>query len=320
MNRPTFAEQLQKYSVILGEGALIERLRRDSPFELDEQVVNSAFIYEPEKRAAMAAIYRQYLSIAREHRLPMLLSTPTWRASEERIKRAGLAGRDLNGDNYTFIDQLRREQGEYAEQVIICGLLSCKGNAYCPAEALSRTESRRFHRWQAEQLAATGCDFIMAATLPALSEATGLAEALAATGKPYIVSFVLRRSGTLLDGTPLKQAISAIDAAVSPAPLAYMANCTHGKIFRAALQHPLNSDEQTRRRIIGLLANTANLEPEELDEREELVCEDPEVFGRELAGLHRDYGTRILGGCCGTDQRHISALASELTSREGEPG
>lgn len=313
MTRPTFSEQLQQYPVILGEGALIERLRRDSPFELDEQVVNSAFIYDPEKREAMAAIYRQYLDIGRRHKLPILLSTPTWRASRKRIELAGLSGRDLNGDNYRFMDELRREQGAYAGQVFICGLLSCQGNAYCPDEALSCDQAREFHRWQAEQLAATDCDFIMAATLPALSEATGLAEALAATGKPYIVSFVLRRSGRLLDGTPLKQAISAIDAAVSPAPLAYMANCTHAQIFRAALQNPDNSDDSARSRVIGLLANTANLEPEELDGRDELVGEDPEVFGRDLAGLHRDFGTRILGGCCGTDQRHIGALARALT-------
>lgn len=305
---------LKTHSNILGEGALIERLRRDSPFELDEQVVNSAFIYDPEKREAMASIYRQYLTIGREHNLPMLLSTPTWRASQERIELAGLAGRDLNGDNYQFMDELRQEQGIYADQVIICGLLSCKGNAYRPDEALSRGDARQFHRWQAEQLAATDCDFIMAATLPALSEAIGLAEALAAAGKPYVISFVLRRTGTLLDGTPLKDAIATIDAAVSPPPLAYMANCTHGMIFRTALQHPCNQDEKSHDRIIGLLANTANLEPEELDEREELVAEDPDIFGREMASLHRDFGTTILGGCCGTDQRHISALARALTA------
>lgn len=304
---------LKTHSIILGEGALIERLRRDSPFDLDEQVVNSAFIYDPEKREAMASIYRQYLAIGLEHKLPMLLSTPTWRSGRERIELAGLVGRDLNSDNYQFMDELRREQGDYAEQIIICGLLSCKGNAYRPDEALSRSEARQFHRWQAEKLAATDCDFIMAATLPALSEATGLAEALAATEKPYVVSFVLRRTGTLLDGTPLKEAIATIDATVSPPPLAYMANCTHGKIFRTALQHPDNSDEKARGRVIGLLANTANLEPEELDERSELVGEDPEIFGQELASLHQDFGTAILGGCCGTDQRHIAALARALT-------
>jgi len=110
MSPITFAKQLQKHPVILGEGALIERLRRDSPFELDDQVVNSAFIYDPDKREAMAAIYHQYLAIGQNHNLPILLSTPTWRASPERIELAGLADRDLNGDNYRFMDELRKEQ------------------------------------------------------------------------------------------------------------------------------------------------------------------------------------------------------------------
>ena len=127
-------------------------------------------------------------------------------------------------------------------------------------------------------LAEAGVDFLLAATLPALSEATGLAMALAATGKPYIVSFVVRREGTLLDGTPLKEAFAAIDAAVNPRPLAYLVNCTHASIFRAALLHEVNSSSLVRERVVGLLANTAALNPEELDNSAGLVEEDPEAY------------------------------------------
>jgi homocysteine S-methyltransferase len=105
--------------------------------------------------------------------------------------------------------------------------MSCRGDAYSPAEALLVDEALEFHAWQAGKLADTGADFLLAATLPALSEATGLALALAATGKPYLLSFVVRPEGTLLDGTPLKDAIAAIDSAVTPSPLAYLINCTH---------------------------------------------------------------------------------------------
>ncbi|MCX5884107.1 MAG: homocysteine S-methyltransferase family protein, partial [Deltaproteobacteria bacterium] len=198
--------------------------------------------------------------------------------------------------------------------VVICGLMSCRGDAYNPAEALAVDEAQAFHAWQAEKLADAGCDFLLAATLPAFSEATGLALALAATGKPYVLSFVARREGTLLDGTPLKEAVAAIDAAVTPRPLAYLINCTHVTSARAALMHAVNSSSLVRQRVIGLLANTAALSPEDLNNSTRLVEEDPETFGKSVAALHRELGLKILGGCCGTDDRHIRSLAAQLAT------
>ncbi len=296
---------------ILGEGAVIERLRRDG-YDLDSQVVNSAFIYDDANRAAIENIYRQYLDIGYECDLPLVLSTPTWRASRERIEAAGYRGRDLNADNFRFLDALRASYGSYACKVAICGLLSCCGNAYDPAEALETEEAARFHTWQAERLSEAGVDFLLAATLPALSEALGLAAALAATGTPYVVSFVIRPEGTLLDGTPLNQALAAIEDSVDPGPRAFMANCTHASFLKSALAHSKHSSDHVRKRIIGLFANTAALTPEELDDSDSLIEEDPQVFGQTVAGLHADFGLKILGGCCGTDDRHIRSLAMQL--------
>lgn len=314
MNNISFAEFLDSTPCILGEGAVIERLRRNDSLELDAFLINSAFIYEDAKRAALETICRQYLDIGREFDLPVLISTPTWRASRERIKAAGYAGVDVNGDNIRFLDALRKRYGVYAEKVVICGLMSCRGDAYNPAEALAVDEAQAFHAWQAEKLADAGCDFLLAATLPAFSEATGMALALAATGKPYVLSFVARPEGTLLDGTPLKEAVAAIDAAVTPRPLAYLINCTHVTFARAALMHAVNSSSLVRQRIIGLLANTAALSPEDLNNSTSLVEEDPETFGKSVAALHRELGLKILGGCCGTDDRHIRSLAAQLAT------
>ena len=276
-------------------------------------MVNSALIYEESGRAALEAIYRQYLEIGQRYQLPLLLSTPTWRAGRERITAAGLAGRDLNGDNSRFLAELRDSYGAYAQQVAICGLMSCRGDAYKPTEAMSAEAAAEFHTWQANALAAAGVDFLLAATLPAMSEAIGLAQAQAATGLPYVISFVARPEGTLLDGTPLKTAIATIDASVTPRPLAYLINCTHASVFRSALLNERNSSAQVRERVIGLLANTAALSPEELDESAELVEEAPEVFGNSVAALRDELGMKVLGGCCGTDDRHIDCLARKLS-------
>ena len=311
----SFLRFFEQSDIIIGEGAVIERLRRDTEWELDPHVVNAAFIYDEGKRAALETIYRQYLDVGFSSGLPLLLSTPTWLASRERIKTAGYEERAVNEDNFRFLDNLRRAYGVYADKVSICGLMSCRGDAYNPSERLSEDDARTFHAWQAQKLAETGVDFLLASTLPALSEATGLASAQAATGKPYIISFVFRPDGTLLDGTPLKDAVSAIDAKVNPRPLAYMCNCTHASIFRSAMRHETHISSLVRNRVVGLLANTAALEPEALDSSKELVTEAPEIFGRDVANLHREFGMKILGGCCGTDQRHIQSLAGHFSDK-----
>jgi len=171
--RVPFQAFLAESPVILGEGAVIERLRRSSGIRLDDHVVNSALIYQATGRLTLEAICRQYLEIGQRYNLPLLLSTPTWRAGRDRIAAAGLAGRDLNGDNFRFLAELRNSYGDYARQVSICGLMSCRGDAYKPAEALTASAAAEFHAWQADSLAASGVDVLLASTLPALSEAIG---------------------------------------------------------------------------------------------------------------------------------------------------
>jgi len=312
MGQVSIPQFIENAEVILGEGAVIERIKRESDQDLDPYIVNAGFIYDDRQRNLLADIFKGYLDIGKTSGLPLLLSTPTWRASRERIQSAGYADRDVNADNFKFLDDLRKSTGAYAEKVLVCGLMSCCGDAYNPAERLSAEEAKRFHSWQADRLAETGVDFLLAATLPALSEALGLAAAQAATGKPYIISFVLRPEGTLLDNTPLKEAVATIDAKVDPKPLAYMANCTHASFFRSAITHEQNASPQIRKRVIGLLANTAALEPETLDNSDNLVSEKPEKFGRNLAKLKDEFSLKIIGGCCGTDERHIGALADNL--------
>jgi homocysteine S-methyltransferase len=314
MNHTPFPIFLKQSPCILGEGAVIERLRRNSDIELNPHIVNSAFIYKDSTRAALEAIYRQYMDVGLMYRLPLLISTPTWRASQERIASAGFKDQDVNGDNFRYLNALRKSYGAYADKIVICGLLSCRGDAYDPADALAANEASEFHAWQATMLAKAGVDFLLASTLPALSEAIGLAEALAGTHIPYIISFIFRPEGTMLDGTPLKDAIAAIDASVNPKPIAYMANCTHASNFRSAMVHQTNSSALVRERVAGLLANTAALTPEEIDNSDRLIEEDPEIFGTAMAGLYNEMGMKILGGCCGTDERHIKSLAVRLAS------
>jgi S-methylmethionine-dependent homocysteine/selenocysteine methylase len=309
---PSFPEFVRSAPCILGEGAVIERLRRDPKTPLDPFLVNSAFIYDPSTRAALERIHRGYIAIGRAHDLPMLLSASTWRANAENIDAAGLGHRAVNADNVRFLQELRAETGAYATRLMIAGLIGPRGNAYRAEEALTVEDARRFHARQSEELAAAKADVLFGITLPALTEALGMAGAMASTGCPYLLGFVVRPTGTLLDGTPLADALARIDDEVEPRPVGYLINCTHPGFARAALEQSAQSLPWMRERLLGLLGNTAALSPEELDGLESLVEEEPARFATAMMELRRDFGLRLLGGCCGTDDRHIRALAARL--------
>jgi homocysteine S-methyltransferase len=308
-----FRQGIASYSVLLAEGAVIERLRRNPGVRLDRHIAHAGLVYSRQGQAALRQIYRQYLDIGRMAGLPLLTCAPTWRANPARLQQAGYDDQaDVNGDCVRFLASIRAEYGAYAGQVFVGGLMSCQGDAYKPAEALPADEAAAFHRPQARALAAAGADFLLAATLPAASEALGLARAMASSGLPYALSFVLRPGGTLLDGTPLHQAVATIDSAVEPAPLFYMANCVHPTVFESAFAAAISQSPAVARRLIGLQANTSTKSPEELDNRGSLDGAQPEPFASAMVGLHHWFGTKILGGCCGTDNRHIAAIARRL--------
>lgn len=295
---------LARSPVVLAEGAVVERLRRHPECALDEHVAHAAFPYQPEPARLLAAIYREYLDAARAASLPMICCSPTWRANPERLRLAGL-DRDVNGDGILFV----RRIAEQYSAALVGGLMGCRGDCYRPEQALSAAEAARFHAFQASALAGAGCDFLLAATMPAASEAVGISQAMAQTAVPYLVSFIVTRTGTLLDGTPIPEAIGRIDGSVSRAPLGYMVNCVHPSVMAAALEH---CDPPSRDRILGLQANTSAKSPAELEGSRDLETEDPERFADSMLTLHQRFRLRILGGCCSTDASHIRALAARL--------
>jgi homocysteine S-methyltransferase len=300
---------------LLLEGSVVERVRRGWPPLLDPVLMNAPMIYSAEGRKVLASIYREYLAAGRANGLPMLLLTPTWRADDGRLTTSPFAGRDLGGDAVRFMADLRAELGIYGSRVLLGGLMGCRGDAYRPEEALARPEARMYHRPQAEALSRGGVDLLFASTLPEAGEALGLAEAMAATGTPYLVSFIVRPAGTLLDGTPLDEAMARLDGEVDPCPSGYMANCVHPSTLALALRSPAGQRALATGRFLGLQANTSRKSPEELDGARELDTESPEAFAAGMDELRRRFGLRFLGGCCGTDGSHITALAAALAAR-----
>jgi len=307
-----FQRWLASNDPLLTEGAVIERLRRNPAIELDPHVLDAGLVETATGRRALSHIYHGYLDAARDHDLTLALLTPTWRASAERCRAAGHDGpRALNTAGALFLRELRAGHSIASSRVLLGGLLGCRGDAYDPTQALSAERATTFHAPQLEALAHAGLDFLHAATLPASSEALGLARAMAETGLPYTLGFVLRGDGSLLDGHPLAEVIARIDDAIDPAPLGYLGNCVHPEVFASALERGRPPLE----RIIGLQANTSRRSPEELDGAAELDGEEPEPFARAMLALRDRFALRILGGCCGTDDTHLRAIAERLARR-----
>ncbi len=293
---------------LLAEGSVYERLRRHPDVPFDAHVGTGALVLDDRYRETLADVHRGYLAIGAAQGLPMLVQTDTWRATGARTEASAWRGTDLNRANAELMRMVADEGRSGGGRVIVGGLLGPAGDAYLPGDALSRDDARRYHAAQAEALAAAGVDLLLCATLPALSEAMGLAAALGSTGLPYLVGFVVRPTGRLLDGTPLDGAIIAIDEGVDPAPSGYFLNCVHPLVAADALA----ASPAGRERVIGLLANTSARDPDELDGLDELEVADPGPFGAEVVAVGRQYGLGLLGGCCGTGDAHITAIAQLL--------
>jgi len=292
----------------LSEGSIFERLRRDPAVEYDPYIFHASLIYNDYAREVLAGVHREYVDVAQKYRLPIFMLTDTWRASGERIKMSNVKGNKVNQDNVRFLMDLRTEYSD-SMNIFIGGNMGPRGDAYKPEEALSSAEAEVFHADQLSALAEAGVDFLCASTLPALSEAQGIATAMSKLETQYLLSFVVYEEGTLLDGTPLGEAMDRIDNAVPNPPTGYAINCVHPKIFSGAMQALEKENKGYSQRILSYQANTANLRPEELNDSVELITEEPDVLSELMIGSHQQFHTKFMGGCCGTDTRHIEQLA-----------
>ncbi len=304
----------KQFDLILGEGSMYERLRRIGNINFDPHIAYASLIYDDKSRNVLEQVHREYLDIGQHFGLPMIATTPTWRANTERISKSNYADCPVNRDCSHFMLELRESYGQNAHPILIGGNSGPKGDGYLPEEAPSTEEAEEFHYSQVAELASGGVDFLIAKTLPAFGEALGIARIMADTKLPYIISFVVRRDGTLLDGTPLDKAIHKIDNETSRPPATYYLNCVHASIFTAALKSTKERNPIAAARITGLDANTSAKDPDELEGLDEIETELPADFGNNLWLVHKTFGTVYLGGCCGSSTEHIEALASQAIS------
>jgi homocysteine S-methyltransferase len=310
-------ELLQTGAPILADAAIETRIMFETRVRMDPHLQVAALLERPRGRAALREIYATYLDVAWAHGLPIVLGTPTFRASKRYAERARRPGaetvRRLNAEAVAFLNEIR-DQGDH-DPVFLAGVIGPYGDAYTPADCLNHLDGADYHLEQAKALAESGVDALFAPTFPSIEEAHGVATAMASTGLPYAIGFVLDQRGRMLDGTYLHDAIERIDNAVVPAPAWYAISCVHPTVARTALEDLASAGGGVGTRLRELKANGSRLAPDELVSLDHADSEDPDVFGEAMHQLSLDFGLQIVGGCCGTDGTHLAALARRLEAR-----
>ena len=293
-----------QHPFVLSEAAICERLRRDDSITLHPTLFNTPLIYEPHGAQVLARVYHQYIDIARDHAVPIVIAAPTWRLDSARVADAGVP-QSINRDAVEFIQNVKQDSGY--EPVFVTGLLASKNDCYDPQAALSASEAEEFHAAQAQELADAGVDLLTAQTIPAVSEAEGMARAMIATGLPSVIGFCINRHGQVLDGTPLDEAINLLDERLGGAPLGYAVNCSHPSFVPAERMDP-----RALSRLLEIAANASSIDHGELDQLEQTLEDDVDQWADAMVTLHKNHGVKILGGCCGTSEQHLRAICERL--------
>jgi S-methylmethionine-dependent homocysteine/selenocysteine methylase len=260
-------------------------------------------------RSALDDYFRSYLDLARVLGTGCLLESASWRASPDWAPRLGIGLDELGELNRVSVGMLRLlKDGYHTDEtpVVVSGCIGPRGDGYDPGAIMSAEEAEDYHSWQAFALAAAGPDLLSAITMTNVNEAIGIAKAARRAGLPVVISFTVETDGRLPTGDTLRLAVEAVDEATGSYPAYYMINCAHPTHFMPVL----DPAEGWTRRLGGIRANASRCSHAELDAMTEVDAGDPAELGRLYRFIRDDLpNIQVLGGCCGTDIRHVTAIA-----------
>jgi len=268
-------------------------------------------------RAALEAYFRRHAAIALAQGTGFVFESATWRASADWGDRLGYSRAALaaaNREAIRLLADLRRELETAQTPMVISGCVGPRGDGYDPGALMTPEQAESYHAAQIRTFAQTEADLVTAITMTNCSEAIGLTRAAQAAGIPVVISFTVETDGRLPTGQPLGEAIGDVDAATDRGPVYYMINCAHPSHFDTVLD-----GGDWLERLRGIRANASKRSHAELDEAEDLDDGDPHELGAEYAALReRLPWINVLGGCCGTDHRHIERICVACQALEEE--
>jgi homocysteine S-methyltransferase len=261
-----------------------------------------------EGRAVLHKYFRTYAHLAQRLGTGLVLESATWRASADWGSRLGYSAnelRDANRDAIALLETVRSESGSPPGRTVISGCLGPRGDGYNPSTVMSVKDAEHYHGHQIGSFQGTAADMITAITMNYVEEAIGITRAARRAAMPVAISFTVETDGQLPTGQALRAAIEQVDAETSSYPSYYMLNCAHPTHFEGVLA----ADQSWSKRIRGVRANASRKSHAELNESPELDAGDPIEFGQQHAQLkRRQPQLNIMGGCCGTDDRHVEQI------------
>lgn len=254
-------------------------------------------------RAALDAYYDQYAAIARAAGQGLALETPTWRANPDWADKIGYDRIALDRANREAVDLIRRAQ-ERAGVVrsLVVGIHGPRGDGYTAGASADPDEAAEYHVVQARSFAAEGVDLVHAMTITTPEEGIGVVRAARSVGLPVALSFTVEADGRLPDGTPLGAAVERVDA--TAAPDWFGINCAHPTHMAPAFD-----GGAWQERISAIRPNASTLTHDELDTMDELDEGDLNLLTGSFERLRSHLPSlAVIGGCCGTDDRHVASL------------
>ena len=261
-------------------------------------------------RARITDYMERHIRIALKNRLGFILETPTWRASREWGAKLGYDAIRLAAANrgaVDFMTALRERHETAATKMPISGNIGPRSDGYDPAYLQSPDEAEAYHSEQIATFAEAGADMVTSLTMTHVGEAAGIARAARAAGMPSVISFTTETDGRIPGGQTLGEAIEEVDALTGAAPAYYMVNCAHPTHFDDALK----ADAGWIKRLRGIRANASKRSHAELDTATELDDGNPAELGAQYRALRERLPHLIVvGGCCGTDHRHVEEICS----------
>jgi len=263
-------------------------------------------------RLALQRYFSEFLSLAQKAGTGFVLDTNTWRGCTSWAEKLGMSEDALLGlsrDAVEFANSIRSQWVERVPGILLNGVIGPSGDGYSAGDISDAKAAQDLHAPQVAVLAESGVDMISAITITNVEEAIGITRAAKQTGLPVVISFTVETDGCLPAGDALGAAIMEVDAATDSGPAYYMINCAHPDHFRdtIALQEPWT------RRVCAIRANASRMSHEELDNSQELDEGDPDEFGLLHAELAQQMPQlRVVGGCCGTDHRHVGRVSAHL--------
>ena len=263
--------------------------------------------------AALRQYFASHAAIARQYGVGFILESATWRASSDWGNKLGYSRQALDEANrkaIAFLHELRLELETDRVPMVISGCVGPRGDGYDPGVIMSPEEAEAYHAAQIGTFAATEADLVTAITMTNTNEAIGVTRAARTSGMPVVISFTVETDGKLPTGQPLPEAIQEVDAATGRAPAYYMINCAHPSHFEAVLD-----GQAWMERLRGIRANASKRGHAELDAAPDLDDGDPVELGQQYSDLRMRFSQiNVLGGCCGTDHRHIEHIGAACTT------